>query len=276
MSKGWLITGVSSGIGRLLAEQALLRGDRVVGTVRQSVHAEEFEALCEGRAVARIVDVTDEANLNAVVLEAEKILGGIDILINNAGVGLDGSFEEITSLEFRACLETNLFGTVSAIRAALPGMRNRLKGDIINIGSGAGLIGLPGLSAYSTAKFAIEGLTEALAAEVRPFGLRVMVVEPGGFRTGFGGSIAIAANTIEAYDATPGRSKRDIWHDYDANQPGDPKKLVDAILKIIEEPELPIRLIVGKYLYNLVDQKLKKFSQDMEYYKDISYSAESD
>ena len=199
MARSFLITGVSSGLGRELAKAALARGDRVAGTVRKAADAEAFAALGEG-ALPLVADVADEAGLRAAVAEAEAAFGAIDVLVNNAGYGLIAAVEEASLAETRAQFEVNVFGALCAIQAVLPAMRARGSGHIVNITSVSGLAAWSGTGVYCASKFALEAIGEALAQEVGPLGIRVTNVAPGGMRTDYAGrSMTRAANLIEAY-----------------------------------------------------------------------------
>src|SRR5271166_1033391 len=184
----WLITGVSSGLGRELALAALQRGDTVIGTLRRQAQCREFERLAPGRAHARVLAVRERAAITGIIEQAFRITGRIDVLVNNAGYGLFGALEEISDAEARQLMETNFFGLMAVIKAALPGLRSQGGGQIVNISSIAGVIGIAGCAVYCASKYAVEGLSESLAKEVAPFNIRVMIVEPGGFRTNFSGA----------------------------------------------------------------------------------------
>ncbi|HSV44443.1 MAG TPA: SDR family NAD(P)-dependent oxidoreductase, partial [Ramlibacter sp.] len=183
----WLITGVSSGFGLELAMAALARGDTVVGTLRQREQAESFEKIAPGRSHAVLLDVTRADTIAPAVQQALQLAGGLDVLVNNAGYGLFGAVEETSDAEARHVMETNFFGALAVTRALLPQLREQRSGHIFNIASVAGVIGFPGCGLYAASKFALEGMSEALAGELAPFNVRVTIVEPGGFRTNFAG-----------------------------------------------------------------------------------------
>ena len=184
-SRVWFITGCSSGFGRAVAEAALARGDRVIGTLRKAAQCEEFERLAPGRAWAEQLDVRDASRIERVAQAAVARYGRIDIVFNNAGYGMLGAVEETSPEEARAIVETNFLGTFLVTRALLPQLRQQGGGHILNMSSGAGIGAVPGLGLYSATKFAVEGLSEALAQEVAAFGIRVTIIEPGAFNTGF-------------------------------------------------------------------------------------------
>ncbi len=181
--RAWLITGVSSGLGRALAEAVLSRGEIVIGTLRKREQMAEFEALAPGRANSKLLDVTDKSQVRDAVTQAIQSAGGIDVVVNNAGYGLSGAAEEVSDGEIRQQMETNFFGLVAVTQAALPFMRAQKRGHIVNISSVAGYKGILGMSIYSASKFAVEGFSEGLAAEAAHLGIRVTIVEPGAFRT---------------------------------------------------------------------------------------------
>ncbi len=246
LPRQWLITGVSSGFGQELARAALARGDVVVGTVRQPAQADRFEDLAPERAHAVVLDVTRGADVEPAVQRALARVGHIDVLVNNAGYGLFGAVEEVSDAEARAVMETNFFGALAVTRALLPHLRERRAGHIFNVSSVAGVIGFPGGGLYSASKFALEGLTEALAAELAAFGIRVTLVEPGGFRTSFsGGSLRMAARVIDGYADTPAAKTRASMSRYAGNEPGDPAKAALAIIAALEAPLAPLRLVLG-------------------------------
>ena len=245
-TRHWFITGVSSGFGRELARAALVRGDVVVGTVRQPAQADNFEELAPGRAHAVVLDVTHGADIEPAVQRTLARVGHVDVLVNNAGYGLFGAVEEVSDAEARAVMETNFFGPLAITRALLPHLRERGTGHIFNVSSVAGVIGFPGGGLYSASKFALEGLTEALSAELAAFGIRVTLVEPGGFRTSFsGGSLRMAARVIDGYAETPAAKTRASMNRYAGHEPGDPAKAALAILAALDAPQPPLRLVLG-------------------------------
>ena len=254
--KTWLVTGVSSGFGRALALAVLVRGDRIAGTVRTAAAKAAFEALSPERAFGFLLDVTDEAAVHRTVTAVERELGPIDVLVNNAGYGLEGSVEATSLTEMRAMFDVNLFGAVAVMQAALPSMRARRTGHIVNITSMGGLSTWPGIGAYCASKFALEGLSETLAQELAPLGIRLTIVEPGGFRTDFAGrSLAHAARTIDDYEATAGNSRR-ILAEHGGHEPGDPRKAASAILKAVDAEHPPLHLPLGPDALLHVGEKL--------------------
>lgn len=241
----WLITGVSSGFGRALAEAALARGDQVTGTVRTEAARLTFETLAPGRAQGRLLDITDDSAVRATIT-AIAADHPIDILVNNAGYGLVAGVEEATPDEIRAQFAVNVFGTLAVTQALLPFMRARRHGRIITISSVSGLVGWPSLGVYSGSKFAVEGIMETLALELAPCGVHVTLVEPGGFRTQFAtGSRIESARQIADYDSTVGACRR-ILAAHAGREPGDPAKAAQAILAVADAVQPPLRLLLGR------------------------------
>src|SRR3984957_15496771 len=243
--KTFFITGVSSGFGRSLAVEAIAAGHRVVGTVRNAAAASAFTALHEGRAFAKILDVTDHAGVAAIVADVEAEIGAIDVLVNNAGYGMEGIIEESSMEDLRRQFEVNVFGAVAVIQAVLPFMRRRHAGHILNVTSMGGIITLPGLSYYHGSKFALEGISESLGKEIKNLGIKVTAIEPGGFRTDWAGrSMVRAERSIGDYDAIiePIRKRRLEMSGW---QVGDPKKAALAMLKVALSADPPAHLLLG-------------------------------
>ncbi|CAN5166581.1 oxidoreductase [soil metagenome] len=243
--RSWFITGVGSGLGQALAKAALDAGDTVVGTVRQQAAYDAFSALAPGRSIGAMLDVTDEAAVGRVIAGV-LAKGPIDVLVNNAGYGFVSAVEEATLDEVRQQFEVNVIGPLATIRAVLPSMRARRSGFIVNVTSVSGLVGWPSLGIYSGSKFALEGISETLAQEIADFGLRVLMVEPGGFRTDFAGrSRAVVAEPIAAYDDTVTGACKRILVDHAGHERGDPAKAALAIIAAIDADEPPTRLLLG-------------------------------
>jgi NAD(P)-dependent dehydrogenase (short-subunit alcohol dehydrogenase family) len=252
----WLITGVSSGFGRALAEAVLAKGDTVAGTVRNEAAKSEFEKLAPGKAVGIRLDVTDQASVRRGVEDAEKKTGGIDVLVNNAGYGLEGAVEEVTLEQIRSQFEVNVFGAVSVIQAALPYMRKRRAGHIVNITSMGGLTAFPGVGIYNGSKFALEGISEALAKEVKPLGIKVTIVAPGSFRTDWAGrSMVHVDGPIADYEATAGAFRKSLAH-RNGRQAGDPQKAAEAIITAVASADPPLHLLLGPDALRFVGEKL--------------------
>ncbi|MFG3240072.1 oxidoreductase [Streptomyces sp. NPDC048157] len=274
-TKTFLITGVSTGLGRALARAALAADHRVVGTVRTPADARAFEALA-GDAHARILDVTDHDAVGRVVAGTERDLGPVDVLVANAGYGHDGLFEESSMDDLRRQFEVNVYGTVAVIKAVLPYMRERRSGHIIAVTSMGGLITMPGLSFYHGSKFAVEGILETLGKEVADFGIHVTAVEPGSFRTDWSGrSMVRAPRSIADYDELfePLRARRVHGS---GQQPGDPDKAADAVLRIVAADRPPTRLLLGTDALRLVRAGRDAFERDMLAWAELSTSTDFD
>jgi NAD(P)-dependent dehydrogenase (short-subunit alcohol dehydrogenase family) len=264
MSKTWLITGCSGGFGQLLADAALARGDKVVVTARNASTLTGFVERYPATARAIALEVTKAGDADAAVRLAEESFGQLDILVNNAGHGFIGAIEEATPGEYRPMFETNVFGLIETTRAALPALRKRHGGRIVNLSSGAGIMGVPGHGYYNATKFAVEGLSEALAGEVAPLGIAVIIVEPGPFRTDFlGRSMAMAKSEIAAYAETAGKA-RAYRSENDGKQVGDPDKAVKVMLKAIDSEKPPLHLPLGPRAYYLAKTKFAAFAEDMQ------------
>ncbi len=241
----WLITGVSSGFGRALAEAVLAKGGHVAGTVRNEAAKAEYEKLSPGRAIGLLLDVRDEQAVRNGVAEIEAKTGGVDVLVNNAGYGLEAAIEEATLDQVRAQFEVNVFGPVALIQAALPYMRKRRAGHIVNVTSIGGLTAFPGVGIYNASKFALEGISEALSKEVKPLGIKVTIVEPGAFRTDWAGrSMVHVENSIADYEETVGEFRRSLAK-RNGRQAGDPRKAAQAIIQAVEAEHPPLHLLLG-------------------------------
>lgn len=273
-SKTILITGVSSGFGRALAQEALATGHRVIGTVRSREAQQAFEALNSQRAFGRLLDITDFEHIDEVVAEIESTVGPVDVLVNNAGYGHEGIMEESSLAEMRRQFEVNVFGAVAMIKAMLPGMRQRRHGHIINITSMGSFITLPGISYYCGSKFALEGISETLSKELAPFNIHVTAVAPGSFRTDWAGrSMVRSARSIPDYDALfdPIRQARE---EKSGKQLGDPVKAAHAMLAMIESQNPPTHLLLGSDALSLVRQKLEALGKEIEQWEEITRSTD--
>lgn len=269
-SKVWLVTGTSSGFGRILAELALARGDRVVATARDPGRLADLTRRFPGQVLPLALDVTDPAAPIAALAEVEAQFGRLDILVNNAGYGLVGAVEELQPSEYRPMFETNLFGLIEMTRAALALMRRTGGGRIVNLSSVGGFTGRAGFGLYNASKFAVEGLSEALAQEVAPFGIKVIIVEPGAFRTEFlGRSIAAGAVRLAEYDGTSGAA-RDFSEANNGAQPGDPVRGMAVLMKAILSPEPPLRLPLGRDALARIDAKLGAIADDLAAWREAS------
>jgi len=240
----WLITGTSSGFGRAIAEAALAAGDTVIATARRPETLDDLVAAHPDRAVATKLDVTDSGDIARVVADAILWYGRIDVLVNNAGHGQVGAVEETTDRELRDLMDVHFFGPAALVRAALPYLRRQGSGAIVQMSSFGGQMSYPGFSAYSATKCALEGLSEALAAEVEPFGVKVLIVEPGAFRTSFSGGSLHQSAAMPEYAGTVGPTRETITG-IDGRQPGDPALAARAILAALDAEKTPLRLVLG-------------------------------
>lgn len=271
-SKTFLITGVSSGLGRAFAAGAFEAGHRVIGTVRREGDAETFAALAPGRAHPLVLDVTDFDAVPAAVAGAERQAGPIDVLVNNAGYGHEGVLEESSMDDLQRQFAANVFGPVAMAKAVLPGMRERRRGHIVNVTSMGGFITMPGITFYCGSKFALEGISEALGKEVAGFGIRVTALAPGQFRTDWAGrSMDRTPRSIADYDAVmdPIRAARQAKS---GNQPGDPAKAAQALLALVEAPNPPVRLFLGDDALGLVERKLDGMKAEITAWEMLSRS----
>ena len=243
MDRVWLITGANSGFGRAFTEAAVAAGDTVVATARRPEALADLAAAHPGRVEALRLDVTERGAAASVVDAVVARHGRIDVLVNNAGRTHVGAAEETTDAELRALFDLHFFGPAELVRAVLPHMRGRRSGAIVQLSSMGGQMSFAGFSAYSGTKFALEGFSEALADEVRPLGIRVLVVEPGAFRTGLFGNASMSAE-IDDYHATVGATRAAVSGG-SGTQPGDPAKAAAAVLAALDAPETPLRLPLG-------------------------------
>jgi len=267
----WLITGSSSGFGRHLAEAAIEHGDRVVATARRPETLDELVATAPDRAHAVALDVTDPAQIDAAVAAAFERFGRIDVLVNNAGNGSVGAVEEIDLDDLRGLMETMFFGPVALTQAVIEHMRERGSGAIVQMSSMGGQLAYAGFGAYCAAKFALEGVTEALAAEVEPHGIRVLIPEPGSFRTGFAGASLHRSQELDAYKDTVGAT-RAFMASMDGEQPGDPAKAAAAILAALDAPE-PLRLALGADAVEAIRGELDRRRADLDGFESVSRAA---
>ncbi|MEM5328763.1 oxidoreductase [Paraburkholderia sp. JHI2823] len=270
----WFITGASRGIGALIAEAALADGNAVVAAGR-NVRA-IAERLGESSALLPVaLDVANEAEAKAAVQAAVEKFGRIDVLVNNAGFGLLGAVEESSDKDVRRMYDTNVFGLLNVTRAVLPTMRANRSGHVINISSIGGYRAAAGFGVYSSTKFAVEGITEALHAELKPLGIQATVVEPGYFRTDFldASSLAVAPEAIDDYDETSGAVRRKAVQ-MNHNQPGDPRKLAAALITLVDASNPPLRLALGTDTLAAIAAKNAYVTQETEAWKDLSRSTD--
>ncbi|BEU23653.1 oxidoreductase [Paraburkholderia terrae] len=270
----FLITGVSSGFGLAFAEAALSAGHVVIGTVRSEAAKDAFEQLQPDRAHGVVLDVTDFAKIDTAVAGVTERTGPVDVLVNNAGYGHEGTLEESSLEELLHQFNVNVFGAVAMIKAVLPSMRVRRTGHIINMTSMAGLTTFPGISYYSGSKFALEGISESLAQEVRGFGIRVTAVAPGSFRTDWAGrSMVRTERSITDYDPVfdPVRQARQAK---DGRQAGDPDKAAHVLLDLVEHPDPPVHLLLGSDALSVVRRKLSMMQTAIGAWEEVSRSTD--
>ena len=262
VNRVWFITGCSTGFGRALAEAVLARGEHVIATARKREHVQELEDRFPDHARALALDVTDAAQVRAVADTAIGLFGGVDVLVNNAGYGMLGAVEEISTDEAQAQFATNVFGVLAVLQAFLPHMRERRRGHVLNVSSVSGFVARAGTGIYSASKFALEALSESLAQEVAPLGIRVTIVEPGVFRTDFAGrSLQVAETVIDDYTATAGATRTTVQQ-VSGRQPGDPARGAAAIIAAVDAETPPLRLILGSDALGRIRTKLAAVAQD--------------
>jgi len=270
----WLITGCSTGFGRELAKLVLARGWRAVVTARDVSKVADLVEGREDSALALALDVDQRAQVDSVVRQAEAKFGAIDVLVNNAGYGYLAAIEEGEDDEVRAMFETNVFGLIAATQAVLPGMRRRHRGHIVNISSVGGLVSFAATGFYHATKYAVEGLSESLALEVAPLGIKVTIVEPGPFRTDWAGrSIKQSATRIGDYDQTAGERRKQT-EERSGNQAGDPVRGAEAIIAIVEAANPPLRLVLGKPALGLARTKLETLKKDFDTWEKTTLGAD--
>jgi NAD(P)-dependent dehydrogenase (short-subunit alcohol dehydrogenase family) len=270
----WLITGTSQGFGLELVRAALSRGDSVVATSRHPQKVAEAFKETPDRLWAVAMDLRDSGQIQKVVNDAIARFGKIDVLINNAGHGIVGAIEEAGDEDVKSVFETNVFGLLRVTRAVLPHMRERHKGFIVNLSSIGGLTGIAGFGIYNGTKFAVEGLSEALAQEVGPLGIGVMIVEPGPFRTDFlGGSMAYSEKRLEEYEGTAGKARK-YQETNNGSQPGDPVRAAEAIVGAVIGPNPPLHFLLGQSAYERALKKLNDMKSEFERWHDVTVATD--
>lgn len=277
MQKTWFITGAGRGLGAEIARAALRAGDRVVAAGRNRAAVSDSLGP-DGRQLLSVeLDVNNEAQAQAAVDAAVARFGTIDVLVNNAGYGHLGLFEETTVQDAEAQFGTNLFGVFSVTRVVLPVMRAARQGRIFNVSSLAGMRGVAFGSLYCSSKFALEGFSESLAQEVAPFGIRVTIVEPGPFRTDFlsAESIRFAADAVSDYDAQR-TALRASFEQRHGQQPGDPVKLAEAVVRLASEPEPPLRFVAGSIAFDSIKAKLADMQAQLEHWRPLTVGTDGD
>lgn len=266
----WFITGCSTGIGREIARAALEADHSVAVTARVASAVADFAEEFGERAIALPLDVTDRDQITAAVAATEEAFGAIDVLVNNAGYGYMAAVEEGDDAEVRKLFDTNYFGVVDTLKAVLPGMRERRAGHIVNISSMTGLVANPPNAYYSSTKFALEALTEALSKEVAPLGIKVTAIEPGAFRTDWASrSMQESSTPIGDYDENVGTRKTMI-KEFAAHLPGDPRKVAEAVLMVTALDEPPLRLLLGRDVLAAVREKIAAMTASIDQWESVT------
>jgi NAD(P)-dependent dehydrogenase (short-subunit alcohol dehydrogenase family) len=275
MSKVWLISGCSTGFGRELATNALQAGNKVVVTARKTDDIKDIVEAFPETAIAIQLDVTKPEEIKNAVEQSIEKFGRIDVLVNNAGIGYFGAVEESEDEEVRRMFEINFFGLANMTKAVLPIMRKQRSGHIVNIASIGGLVSFPAVGFYNATKYAVDGLSESLAKEVAPLGIKVTVIAPSGFRTDWAGRSANNSKTvIEDYATTAGQNKSNI-RGYSGNQPGDPVKAAKAIIKAVESENPPMRLLLGAGAMKGARNKIIELQKDFDAWEETTLGADS-
>jgi NAD(P)-dependent dehydrogenase (short-subunit alcohol dehydrogenase family) len=270
----WFITGTSQGFGRELVNAALKRGDSVVATSRNPEKVKSTFPDASDRLLAVPMDLRDSTAIGSAVDAAVSRFGRIDVLVNNAGHGIIGAVEETSDAEVASLYETNVFGLLRVTRAVLPYLRKQRRGHVVNLSSIGGLVGLPGFGIYNSTKFAVEGLSEALAAEVAPLGIRVTLIEPGPFRTEFlGNSLVVTEKELEDYRGTAGQTRAAAGGRNGA-QPGDPVRAAEAIVKAVTAEKAPLHLVLGRFAYERAMAKLDDMRNEFDAWREVALSAD--
>lgn len=269
----WLITGISSGLGKALAEMVIESGDFVIGTFRKAQQVTKFNLSYSGKGFAYLLDIKDHRAIENMAQSIRRDFTGVDVLVNNAGVGFIGAVEESSMEEVRQVFEANFFGALKLTQEVLPMLREKSSGHIVQISSHGGLKAFAGFGIYNASKFALEGFSEALEQEVRPLGIRVSLVEPGPFRTKFAASgLQEAKKTIPDYAETAGAFRTKL-KSVDGKQEGDPKKAAHAIVNLVNSNNPSIRLPLGRVALSTIAMKLDSVKNDLENNREIASNA---
>ncbi len=270
----WLVTGCSSGLGRALAARVLSRGERVIATARSQEALDVLSAGFPETCRVLALDVTNREQVRSVVSQAAEAFGRLDVVVNNAGYGAVGAFEELGEEQIARNFDTNFFGALEIIRAALPILRAQGSGHIVNISAAAAISNYAGFSIYGATKWALEGVSESLAAELKPLGIKVTIVQPGPFRTDFiGRSLERAESHIADYDRTSGKFLR-FLETMAGKQPGDPDKAAEAIIEAVESDAPPLRLVLGKYANDKLRRKLADAERERAAWEHVALATE--
>lgn len=273
MKRTWLITGISSGLGKALAQSVMESGDFVIGTFRNQSQVDAFNDTYTEKGFALKLDITDETAIEDEVKLILSKVEKIDVLVNNAGVGFVGAIEETSSNEVRQVFDANFFGALKLTQAILPTMRQRKNGHIVQISSHGGIKAFSGFGIYNASKFALEGFSEALAQEVAPLGIKVSIVEPGPFRTSFAGKgLGQAEKIIDEYSETAGAFRQKL-KGVDGKQEGDPMKAAQAIINLVKSVDPTLRLPLGKTALLTIGMKLDSVRADLEANKEVAESS---
>lgn len=269
----WFITGISSGLGEAIANEVLQNGDFVIGTFRKESQVKAFNLKNKGKGFSYQLDITNEQSITDTITNVESDFGGIDVLVNNAGVGFIGAIEETSIKEARLVFEANFFGTLQVTQKVLPLLRKQKSGHIIQISSHGGLKAFAGFGIYNASKFALEGFSEALAQEVAPLGIKLTIVEPGPFRTKFANTSLIEAKvTIDDYSNTAGNFRNKL-KSVDGKQEGDPQKAAIAIFNLVTSNSDTLRLPLGKTALVTIGMKLESVKNDLDAGRQIAEDA---
>ena len=272
----WFITGTSQGFGHELVRAALDRGDSVLATSRSPEKVTSAFPEASDRLLAVPMDLRVPGQISNAVQAALVQFGRIDVLVNKAGHGFIGAVEEASDEEIGRVYQTNIFGLLRVTRAVLPHFRERRAGHVVNLSSISGLVGIPGFGIYNSSKFAVEGLSEALAHEVAPLGIRVTIVEPGPFRTDFlGSSLVVATRMLGDYDQTSGHMRAGVTA-RNGNQPGDPVRAAQAIIEAVTSENPPLHLLLGRFAYEQATAKLDNLRKEFETWREVTLGADFD
>ena len=275
MEKVWLITGCSTGFGRELAIFTISKGYRVAVAARNTDDVKDIIEGNEDKAIALKLDVTKAADIKAAVQKTLDTFGRIDVLVNNAGIGYFGAVEESEEDAVRNMFEINFFGLVKMIQETLPVMRAQRSGHIVNISSIGGLVGFPAVGFYNATKFAVDGLSESLAKETTPLGIKVTIVAPSGFRTDWAGRSANNSSIVIEDYATTAEANKNAIRGYSGNQPGDPARAAQAIVKAVESNDPPLRLLLGAAALKGARNKIALLNKDFDTWKETTVWADA-
>jgi short-subunit dehydrogenase len=274
-SKVWYVTGASQGLGLILVKKLLENGYRVAATSRDAHTLSQAVGLVDkDRFLPLAVDLNNLDCIDESIQQTLATFGRIDVVVNNAGYGMAGTVEEIAEQDIRNVFNVNIFAIIDVVKSVLPVMRRQKSGYIINIGSVAGFVGAPGWSVYSATKAAVAAFSEVIALDVKEFGIKVTVVEPSGFRTGFltQNSLALITTKIEGYEAV--KNTQDRYLSANGQQPGDPDRAAEIFIELAESPEPPMHLFLGNDAYNRASKKLTDMSEELEQWKPVSVGAD--